>query len=476
MSGVTLDGFVKKRLPDIRLEIQADLIARLQQDGLDSNIDTRPDSVVGLLIDTFAEREAAVWEMQEGVYYAMYPDSAHGASLDRAVATVGMERLHNEKSAGYAVFYGTGDIPQGTKIKNKHTNDVWETDIDAIISADHAADVLISPDVLDNHTYTVTIEAVAYTFQSGANASLHSVLAGLVAQCSIAGLQVSSNGAVVRIISTEQTNIHITLGAGLSFTEVGTRIPISSAEYIARGADIGELCDIVTRVDGLVRVENLESATAGRQAETDADLRVRHQQKRFGYGKSILPAFGIALGGVVGVSDTRAFHNTSNVTDSVGRPPHSVHIVVEGGLPVKIAQAIHNTVAAGIATHGSIMQTIDTNEGKQIIQFDRPTYKYIHVKAIVTALPDEEQKFQAGGRELIKKAIAQTGSGLQIGTDVIAQRFFCAIYQTQGIANVDLQFAATNAPNDVPSGYSADNITIADYEKALFDLSRIEVT
>lgn len=476
MSGVTLDGFVKKRLPDIRQEIQADLIARLQQAGLDSNIDTRPDSVIGLLIDAFAEREVAVWEMQEGVYYAMYPDSAHGVSLDRAVATVGMKRLDNEKSAGYAVFYGSGTIPKGTQIRNKHTGDVWVSNAESIISSDHAADVLISPTVLDNHTYTVTIEAVTYTFQSGANASLHSVLAGLVAQCSIAGLQVSSNGAVVRIISIEQTNIHIALGAGLSFSEVGTRIPVSSNEYIARGAEVGELCDIVTRVDGLVRVENLEKATAGRQAETDAALRLRHQQKNFGYSKAILPMFDVALRQVVGVNDVRAFKNASNVTDAVGRPPHSVHVVAEGGLPEKIAQAIFETVAAGIDTHGNISTVIETENGKQTIRFDRPSYKYIHAKAVVTTLPDEEQVFQSDGRELIKNAIAQTGSELQIGTDVVVQRFFCAIYKTPGIANVNLQFAATNNANETPSSYSSANITISDIEKAVFDLSRIEVT
>lgn len=474
--GVTPRGFVKKRLPEIRQEIKDDLINRLRAAGKDANIDTRPDSVIGLLIDTFADREAAVWEMQEGVYYAMYPDSANGGSLDKAVGIVGMQRLSNEKSKGYAVFYGSGAIPKGTKIKNKATQDEWETSVDGVISQDHAADVLISPRVADNHDYTVTIEATNYTFNSGAGASLHSILAGLVGVLSVAGLTVSSNGAVVRVISTEQPNLSFSLGSELSFAEIGTRIAINSVEYIARGAEIGELTDIITRIDGLVRVNNLEDMTIGRKTETDAELRTRHQAKKFGYGKATLPAFEIVLNEVVGVTAVRSFKNSTNIADAVGRPPHSVHIIVEGGLPEQIAQAIHKTVAAGIDTHGAISQLIETSEGKQLIKFDRPLYKYIHAKAVVTTLPDDEQSFISGGREAIKQAIAKVGGNIQIGTDVVTQRFYGEIYQTKGIASIDLQFAATALPNDTPGGFSSNNITIADYEKAVFDISRIEVT
>ena len=55
-NGVTPLGFVRPRLPEIRLEITDDLVARLRAVGYAGDIETRPDSLFGLLIDTFATR------------------------------------------------------------------------------------------------------------------------------------------------------------------------------------------------------------------------------------------------------------------------------------------------------------------------------------------------------------------------------------------------------------------------------------
>src|SRR5690625_7508656 len=96
--GVVDIGFVRPRLPELRREIVADLKNRLQSNGFSADIETRPDSLYGLLIDTFAEREAALWETAEQVYYAMYPGSAVGAALDQSVSFAGVERSEAEPS------------------------------------------------------------------------------------------------------------------------------------------------------------------------------------------------------------------------------------------------------------------------------------------------------------------------------------------------------------------------------------------
>ena len=48
-----------------------------------------------------------------------------------------------------------------------------------------------------------------------------------------------------------------------------------------------------------------------------------------------------------------AYENTGDYTDMSRRPPHSVHVIAEGGLDVEIAQAIYDAKAAGIDTHGA---------------------------------------------------------------------------------------------------------------------------
>src|SRR4051812_11900213 len=92
--GVLATGFVKMRLDQIRAAIVADLTFRLG--GV--VVETRPDSIMGQLIDTFAEREATLWEMAGGVYAAMYPPTASGVNLDNAVAFAGVLRLREAAS------------------------------------------------------------------------------------------------------------------------------------------------------------------------------------------------------------------------------------------------------------------------------------------------------------------------------------------------------------------------------------------
>ncbi|MCT9127504.1 hypothetical protein [Cupriavidus gilardii] len=82
----------------------------------------------------------------------------------------------------------------------------------------------------------------------------------------------------------------------------------------------------------------------------------------------------------------------------------------------------------------------------------------------------------ATARTIINDIAKQMGLG--IGQDVVQQRFYCAVYATPGIAHVDLTFAHSTNPafDPQPGDYSPANITIADFEVAKFDLSRIEVS
>ena len=125
--GVTPAGFIRKRLADIRPEIIAALRNNLQAAGLSGEIETRPDSVMGILIDTFAEREAALWELSEGIYGATYPSSASGINLDHAVSFTGVTRRGAERARCYALCYGEQGttIPVGAMVRSLTTQSLW---------------------------------------------------------------------------------------------------------------------------------------------------------------------------------------------------------------------------------------------------------------------------------------------------------------------------------------------------------------
>lgn len=108
--GVTPNGFVTKRLADIKAEIESDLRAAF---GPGVNLD--PRSPLGLLVGIFAERESLIWEGLEGGYNAMYPDTAEGVPLDNVAAITNITRKPESKSTVTMTITGTNGtvVPVG---------------------------------------------------------------------------------------------------------------------------------------------------------------------------------------------------------------------------------------------------------------------------------------------------------------------------------------------------------------------------
>lgn len=479
--GVTPEGFTKMRLPEIREAIINAMMANLRARGKPDKIETRPDSVMGVVIDTFADREAAIWEMAEGVYYAMYPGSATGAALDRAVSFSGVQRLRAERSQAIEILYGTEGtlVPAGSQVRHKVTQTLWETLTDTTISSAAISDATVVPAVANSTDYDVIIDSVTYTYTSDANATLVEILAGMISALAASGLEVSSNGAAIRMRSTTATSVNISLSPSLTFAQMGSAVFVQTLEPAAESAAAGDLNVIVTLVNGWISATNPLPAAVGRLEETDADLTGRYSTGVFRFGAATLPSIAPnILNDVPGVIDVRVFHNPTDSTDGEGRLPHSVQVIVDGGVAETIAEAIYHYIAAGIDTNGEVVKTFQTPEGTQIIKFDRPESVYIWVKATISILPPEEQRFPSDGLDRVQAAIAGLGASLVIGQDVILQRFYCAIYAIPGISDVDLTFASSLSSGFNPSSgdYSAANITIDPAQKAKFDISRVAVT
>lgn len=480
--GVTPDGFDRPRLPEIRQEIVADLRARMLAAGFNGVVETRPDSITGLLIDTFAEREAALWEQAEGVYYAMYPGSATGVSLDRAVSFTGVSRYRDEPSRAYVVLYGAPGtvVPAGAQLRHRVSQNVWALDSATPILAGAAADVILQPAVLASTTYTVSIDGVAYSYATGATTNLPQILAGLVAALAASGLQVSSDGAAVRIRTDGRQTAAFAWTSSLTLIRLGSPALASTLDASDEGAAIGDLNGIITQVDGWAAVDNLQAGVAGRLAENAAELRARYSTGLFRLGAATLPSIGPNVRDrVAGVRTVKVFMNSTDAPDALGRPPHSVHVVADGGLDDEVADAIFHVVAAGIDTHGQRRVVVKDAEGAdQLIRFDRPERVYLWVRCATTLLPPSEQAFPPDGFDRIAQSLASVGEAYGIGEDVILQRLYGAIFRTPGLASVDLKLAYSANPAFTPSAadFRAANVAIQDFQVAAFDLSRIEVT
>lgn len=481
MAGVTPEGFVRIRLPQIRAAIFDELRERLRNAGLPDDIDTRPDTLTGLLVDTFAEREAALWELAEGVYYGMYPDTAAGVQLDHAVSFTGVSRRQAEYSqVVLTVFGGPGTtIPAGSRVRNSINQSVWETLSDVTISPAFAKRVIVVPTAVDNFTYTITINGTDYSTTSDASATVAEILGGLVAAFSGTTFNIDNDGAALTITEDTARSMAVSLSDNLTFGLVGTAV---EAQPLRKGpveAEPGTLDTIVTTVPGWDSVTNLTAAAVGLNAEKDEELRARYDEGVYGLGAATLPSFVPNIkADVSGVTAVKVFQNTTNTVGPNGLLPHSVHLVVQGGLPQAIAESLYHIVAGGIATNGDIAVTLDTDEGSQTLRFDRPEPVYIWIKVTVTLLPDTEgQPFPSDGYGRIRNNILDFVSGYTIGEDLVYQELYCPIYEVPGIKSIDLQIASsTNAAFEPgPGDWTTTNVDINNSQLAVFDRSRVMV-
>lgn len=477
-NGVTPLGFVRPRLPEIRAEIAAELIARLQAVGYDGAIETRPDSLFGLLIDTFAERETAVWEQTEAVYYGMYPSSASGSQLDRAVSFAGVFRLQAQPSSINLVLYGIEGtvVPAGSQVRNQTTGTIWQTLTATTIGKGAVADAALRPTPAAFTLYRVTIDGVNYDYTSTA-ASLSAILAGMVGAIMPSGHQVSQDGAVVHIAPTGQSDFSLQTSGSVVVAGFGSPAVAESIDLGDVTAEYAQISDIVTLVPGWNAVSNLEGASPGRLAETDAQLRERYKTGVYLLGAATLPSLQANLESrVSGLRTVKVFENNTDNVDTVGRPPHSIHVVAQGGLTSEIAEIIFNYKAAGIDTHGAVLSNVvDSENVSHPIRFDRPTVRYIWVNVIVTLLPDSEEAFPSDGLSQIAANILATGQALGVGQDVIWQRLLRAVHAVRGVAEASVQLAVSSTPS-APGPFAAANITLAPFEIASFALERISVT
>ena len=91
--GITEKGFAIKRLDEILEELHSELSEKF---GFNTRLDDQ--SFLNVLITTYGGKIAELWEVAQSSYYAKYPSTAEGVSLDNAVQYGGIRRIPNTNS------------------------------------------------------------------------------------------------------------------------------------------------------------------------------------------------------------------------------------------------------------------------------------------------------------------------------------------------------------------------------------------
>ena len=176
--------------------------------------------------------------------------------------------------------------------------------------------------------------------------------------------------------------------------------------------------------------------------------------------------------GVPGVKTVTCDENFEDVTDDMGRPPHCVEAVVDGGDAEKIAAVIWKRKAGGIDTYGNSSATIQDSEGvERTVKFSRPELVNVWIKITVTS--KNGATISKTTLQNIRDAVLSASTVYTLGDNIVLQRFYAAIYSESN----DIASATITAATGTTAGtYSANNITINARQIAVFSADRIEVS
>ena len=196
-------------------------------------------------------------------------------------------------------------------------------------------------------------------------------------------------------------------------------VTATAQELGALTAPIGTVTKIVTPTAGWQTVTNASAASPGQPVETDAELRARQVISPALNSNTVLTGLAAAIKVLPGVTYGTIYENDTGTTNADGLPPHSIALVVQGGVAADIAQTLYNRKAPGVATYGTTTINItDVSGAVRAINYYVPTEKPIKVGISLYAGTNYTTTIATA----IKQAVADFINGLDIGEDLINLR------------------------------------------------------
>lgn len=440
---LTTEGLTVETVEEIRAGLDADFKATFGP-----QINVGDGSVLGQINGIMSERIATLHEGLEAVYNSQNPDAATGAALAALCALTGTTPLAATKSTVTLTLTGdaTTVVPEGS-VASTSADDAFATTEDGTLVA-----------------LTAWAPSTAYVIGDRRSND------GNAYVCTDAGTSAGSVGPV----ATDPTDLTGETDGSVLWRFMGEGEAVVDVEAEAReagpiSATSGAITEITTPVSGWSGVVNLTDASAGRNDETDEDLRVRREVELQAAGTGPQAAIRTDLAALAGVTAVRVFMNVTDVTDADGVPPHSVEALVSG---TATAQAIYDqllrSVAAGIRTHGDVVgSATDAEDVVQVMKYSIPDEIPIYV---VITLTYDADLYPADGDAAIKAAIVAFRAAKTTGDNATASGVAAQAFKIAGVNDVVTCFIGTS-----PAPGSSATITIALRELAVFDTSRITV-
>ena len=260
-------------------------------------------------------------------------------------------------------------------------------------------------------------------------------------------------------VATDENNNRWDLPATVIIPSGGTVTVTATCEVLgAITAPAGTITGIATPTLGWQTVTNASDATPGAPVEDDAQLRYRQSISTSNPSLSVLDGIVGAVAAVDGVTRYVPYENDTNATDANGIPAHNTAIVVEGGDPVDIANAIASKAYPGMPTYGTTTETvIDSYNNQKTINFYFATDVAITCAISLKALTGYSATVGQNVQNAVSAYVNATALG---GGDSQSVEWDGAVAAAKSVANANT-FRIISLTLSGPGGAGAPDVPIA---------------
>ena len=472
-------GFDRQTLAEIITEIKD----TFTETFVGQNINVEENSVFDKIITIFADRESAIQELAEDVYYSQTYTGAEAKYLDDILSKRGIFRNGKTASTGscqltlntlanYTDTFTIGDL---TVLSGTYQNSA-----EFKVAGSICAQKIINTNLVNGTTYTLTILNPNTSATVSTNYTLTSNTVGGTSlntfYQTVKDFIVDNTIAVNEdLIQIDTVNGIIYIGYDVSLNLVGLNSLVDfktfpvvgerTVQFDVVALEAGYLTTLagaVTSVSpeptGYVSITNISDFVAGTDVESDAEYRARASATSTSGSVATRSAIITALlDEVDGVQAVKLFPNPTNNTTIEGVPPYTLMVVVYGGTTTDISEKLYSILGCPTKTYGTTSYTKTTEDnGAEIIQ---------HTKAIERKIAIRVSYLTANGSVLsniekqnIIDKLLEVASAFNINTPVYNIQLVSAVSQVVSLTKFTALLVEVKNEDDLDEVFSSANI------------------
>lgn len=352
-------------------------------------------------------------------------------------------------------------------------------------------DSYITPDSQDGQLLAIVAKAIADA--NDTSIAVYNSFSPQTAQGVGLSSRVKMNGLARLIPTNSQANVNLVgqvgsiisngvvadeagnlwdLPASVVIPLAGTILVTATAQQTgAINAAVGAINKVQTPTLGWQSVSNPTVATPGNPVESDADLRRRQAASVALTSLDTIESIVANLLVLPGVTQVKPYENDTNTTDAKGLPPHSISMVVLGGVAADIAEVIATKKTPGAATYGTTSIPVTASVGvTRLINFYIPTPKTIKVEVEIHPMTTA---YTSAVGDSVRQAVVDYINSLTPGDDVERSRLYLPA-QLYGASQAQ-SYNVTNLRLSIsPAALGTADLTLAFNELAVTTL--VDVT